>query len=354
MARSDRAVRVLLPASRAPTMGHDIGGEVDLRTQLRRWVERGLLAPEQAEAIAAFEAEEVPPAGADGPERRVSLISEAVGYVGAALIVIALAVLLERFWADFTLGAKLALVAVVTATLVAAGWGLRAAVEPAGARLASVAWVAAVGTLGWGVGIATGPTALDLTEDDAVLAIATATAVGAGVLWWLRHAMLQHAAAFLTAVATLVSLMALPEGAAAPRWHALALLAFAVVWLLLTEAGWFRPADVGVVLGLALVLVALQVAVADEAFRGPGLVLALVGATGMVAGAIARRRPFPLWFGTAGVFVFVPQAVFHFFRDTLGAPIALLVTGFVLLGVAIGSARLREEIAVVRSPGGGT
>ena len=46
----------------------------------------------------------------------------------------------------------------------------------------------------------------------------------------------------------------------------------------------------------------------------------------------------------AGIFVFVPQIIFEYFGDTIGVPLALFVTGVVLLGAALLVARLRTEV----------
>ena len=61
------------------------GGDVDLEAKLRRWVEAGLLSPEQATRISEAEARDEEPAPA--ARGRVSLAGEALGYVGAAFVV---------------------------------------------------------------------------------------------------------------------------------------------------------------------------------------------------------------------------------------------------------------------------
>ncbi len=48
--------------------------------------------------------------------------------------------------------------------------------------------------------------------------------------------------------------------------------------------------------------------------------------------------------GAVGIFVFVPQVVFQYFGDSLGAPVALLISGAVLIGGAVALSKLMGEI----------
>src|SRR3989304_1563167 len=72
----------------------------DLGGRLLRWVDASLITSEQAEAIRAFE--EVP-----AEPRRVPLIAEALGYLGAALALAAGIVALGDSWQDLSDAARL-------------------------------------------------------------------------------------------------------------------------------------------------------------------------------------------------------------------------------------------------------
>ena len=46
--------------------------------------------------------------------------------------------------------------------------------------------------------------------------------------------------------------------------------------------------------------------------------------------------------GAIGLFGYLVGAIVYYLEDTVGLPVALLLCGLVLLGVAIGTARLRR------------
>ncbi|MDX1657582.1 MAG: hypothetical protein R3343_02065 [Nitriliruptorales bacterium] len=64
-------------------------------------------------------------------------------------------------------------------------------------------------------------------------------------------------------------------------------------------------------------------------------------AAGLVAASIPLRRTLLLGLGTAGLFVYVPRIVFTWFGDTLGPPVALFVTGVILMSIALALTRLQ-------------
>jgi hypothetical protein len=96
-------------------------------------------------------------------------------------------------------------------------------------------------------------------------------------------------------------------------------------------------------LGTATVVVGSQIVGAGD-HRGAGLVLACVVAGLLVAVGVADSRPLFLGAGAVAVFITVPQVVVHFFGDTIGAPVALLLTGVALLATALALIRLRREV----------
>jgi hypothetical protein len=50
-----------------------------------------------------------------------------------------------------------------------------------------------------------------------------------------------------------------------------------------------------------------------------------------------------LGMGVAGLFVYIPATIFEVFGETLGVPVALLITGLILLGVVVVTVRLRTR-----------
>ncbi|MDR9452235.1 MAG: hypothetical protein RI637_13580, partial [Acidimicrobiia bacterium] len=64
----------------------------------------------------------------------------------------------------------------------------------------------------------------------------------------------------------------------------------------------------------------------------------------LLAFSVGLRNTMLLGFGAGGIFIFVPQIIFEYFGDTIGVPLALFLTGVVLLGAALLIARLRTEV----------
>jgi len=74
------------------------------------------------------------------------------------------------------------------------------------------------------------------------------------------------------------------------------------------------------------------------------MLLGLVTAGVLLTFSVTLRNTILLGFGAAGIFIFVPQIIFEYFGDTIGVPLALFLTGVVLLGGALLVARLRTEV----------
>ena len=120
----------------------------ELERRLDRWVEAGLLEPRQAARIADFETDRGGGETSNGRrpatrgERR-SGVAEAVGYVGAALALAAIGLILGDLWRELTPGGRVSLAALVTVITAGSAVALRAATAPALQRLTSVLSAAA-------------------------------------------------------------------------------------------------------------------------------------------------------------------------------------------------------------------
>jgi hypothetical protein len=66
--------------------------------------------------------------------------------------------------------------------------------------------------------------------------------------------------------------------------------------------------------------------------------------------SVGVRRTVLLGFGALAVFVYLLRLALQYLGETLGAPLALLVAGVVLLGVAVLTARLRHLTEPAPSP----
>lgn len=309
-----------------------------LDATLREAVTEGIITAEQADQIAILEAGRQVPGAGEAPRggRLRPLVAEAVGYVGGALAMLAAFILAAEFWADLQPWARVALLAVAATGLLAAGVAARAERGPVD-RLRGFLWMlsaaAVAGTVGVGLVEYTG-----LEGEPVTLAAGTAVVVYGGALWRARVAGLQQLVVLAGAVVALAAGLAVVDAALAD-WIGLAVWAVGVAWALLAWAGRIQPAAVGLAAGALLAV--LAPATGAGAALGWLLGLGLVTAVGLAAASIPLRQMLPLALGIFGLVVYVPRIIFEYFEDTLGAPVSLLLTGIVLVAVAVVLARVR-------------
>jgi hypothetical protein len=305
----------------------------DLATSLREWVAIGLINEDQATAIRAHEA-------APTEERRVPLIAEVLGYLGGSLALIAAFILAGEFWPDLEAWARLLLVGAGTLAFLAAGWFIKDTENEAIHRLASFSL--ALGTVG--VAFFFGLLANDVfdTREETTGLIAAASALAIGyVLYRLSPRSLQQILLGGAGVATTLSLLAhLNEPP--QEFYGLAIWGIGIAWLFLAWGNHLKPPITAYALGSFTALLGPQVMrFSDNPWP---MLLGLATAGALLAFSVGMRNTILLGFGAAGIFIFVPQIIFEYFGDTIGVPLALFLTGVVLLGAALLIARLRTEV----------
>lgn len=305
-----------------------------LQLALQRWTDAGLLSAEQARAIVAYET------AAAGPPRRVSVLAEALGYLGAALAAAGAAAALGQVWEDWPEWSHLVVAAVATVGLLAGGWLLRNQTEPAFNRLASVLWGLAVGAAAWTLVVLTVEVAdlPDRMDDSGVAVLVAACLTGlAAILWLARREAIQLTILFGSAIA-LVScgIWALPGEA--PSWaFALAVWLLSVLWAWLGWRELIRPAWPALAEGTLAALIAPSAALADH---GWVVVAGLATAAFLMAVSIPTRQTPLLAVGTLGLFGYVTWAVIRYFGDMVGVPVALVLVGVTFLVLAVVAGRL--------------
>ena len=277
-----------------------------------------------------------------GPAR-TSLVTEALGYLGGVIILVASILVAARFWDDLATAGRLAVVGAAATLLVAAGALVPARLGEAGQRLRAVLWLTGTAAFAGFMGIL-GDQALGWTESSLGLLVAGTTAAVAAVLWSLHHHPLQHAA-------TLVGLLGAVAAAASflpgrdTGVPGLAVWGAAVIWALLAWGGvlaWTGRPDtpnLGVVLGS---VGAIFGAMATMPMNW-GIVLALLTVGAVVAVAVMSRSLVLLAIGSIAALQTLPAAMVQWFGGTLGAALGLLVVGVMLVGAAIMTARRRQQ-----------
>jgi hypothetical protein len=301
---------------------------------LDRWVAAGLIKPEQAEAIRAYERGEAPPA------RRISLVTEALGYVGAALALAGLVAALGQSWQDLGDQARFVLLALIAGAFFVAGLPLRRSTEPALARLSSVLWFISAGSAGWASFL--GLDGLDVSDEAALMLTGLIGLVYSAALWWPRRRSLQLVAVFgylVTAASAGVATAATDAPGAA---YTVVLSAVAAIWLLLARSGRLAPADTALALGAILLLFAPALSVDDQEGM---FVLAFAAAGGLMALSVAIEEATLLRLSTVGLFAYSTWAVVHFFGDTLRVPVALALAGGIVLVLALVAGRLQGSFS---------
>jgi hypothetical protein len=299
-----------------------------IKEDLSRWVDAGLIDVETASAIEKHETQR-------SGSNRIGRGVEAVAYLGAVLILLALVVFAVQFWDRLEQWGRFGLGLIVALVLFVVGWVLGRADEPAVRRAQMLAWFLTV--LATGLAAQVGfEELLEFDDPHVFLWVAVVSLVVAVVLWGQRQSALQLVAMGLAAGTTVVALVSLLDGA--PDWSfGLSLAGLGVVWLFLTWGGVLQPVRTGYVLAA---IGALAIAFPD-ASELPWPLIGLGVGLGLMALSVRLDQAVLLGMGVAGLFLYIPILVFEVFGESLGVPLALLITGLVLLGVVMVSVRLR-------------
>ncbi|MCU7729422.1 DUF2157 domain-containing protein [Actinoplanes sp. KI2] len=296
---------------------------VELNALIDRWVADGVITAEQAGRMRG--------GGLPSP-RRPGLVVEALGYLGGALVTVALGLVAGRYWTALGHLGRFAVVGAAALLLAAAG----AAVPrtPAGplARLRAVLWMAACGAL-LGLLLLLAREQFGWAEEAALCFAAGGTLLCAAGFWRVHRHPVQHATAYASALLLAGSMAALSPGP--ETLPGLAIWAVGTVWALSARAGLVRPESLGRWLG-AFGAAGGALAVAGT---GWGSVLALATVVALVAASIRWRDMMLLVIASGAALLIVPVVVGLWFPGVLSAALALLLAGLALVVAAVVVAR---------------
>lgn len=315
---------------------------------LDRWVAEGLISGAQADRIRQVDAGQVSEwsaAGSAPPGRpdRTSLVTEALGYVGGILILVAAGTLLARVWSDLSLVAELMIVGLLTVVLLVAGMLVPAAELAARARLRAVLWLlSTVGMAGFLALLASD--GFDWAAADAAVFAAGGTSIYAGLLWRSQRHVVQQAgllaALAWTAASTVAELSGGPD-----VLPGLAVLGVGVAWSALGWGGWLGARRPAYLMGAATAAFG-SVVLTDVAW---GHVVALLTVAAIIVVAVLFRDLVLLAIGALLALVVLPSAVDRFFPGILAVPVALLLAGSILIGIASAMSRRRPPPAIAEA-----
>ncbi len=268
--------------------------------------------------------------------RRISLLTEAVAYVGAILIVAGGVAAVGQRWQQITGWQRVGLLAGAALLFLLAGFVVRRIREPAMQRLVGVVWFLSVAAFGGAAGFAAHD---EYGGKPAVTALAIGVAITlySGALWLARRQALQNFALFAGLIIAICGAIFTADEAAPSIAFALVLWGFGLAWAALGWRKYLQPLWVTVPSGVILFLLAPSLAVADY---GWVFAIGIATAAAAMAASVPSHNTLLLALGTLAMFGYVTSAVVRYFHQSLGVPGALAITGVVILALAVVTARL--------------
>jgi uncharacterized membrane protein len=312
-----------------------------LRRQLDQWREQGLIDEATATSIWDYEVARMPAAS------RLPMAAEAVGYVGAALVIAAAAIFVGRRWDDLVVSGRILVLLVPALGAAFAGWRVGLVRDRAFERMGSVLWVLATAALAGALTVVFVDVVHDgdAPEHGGLLFVAGIAGVWAVTAYLWRRLPLQLLVVFL---ATLLSALGVVnaieprgDGYSSIVWGAVVMIV-GVAWLAVGIDGRVVPSEVGRFLGPVTLLVGGQV-VRPEA-ETLSLWLGLAAAATIMAVGVWRADVLVLLVGTAGLFQWAPQVAVYYLADAIGIEATLIVVGVLLLFTAAVFVRLYRRM----------
>lgn len=305
----------------------------DPAEHIREWQRAGLIDDGTAARLLAHSGSRPqPPKPAPGDRPGVI---EVLLYLGLVVAAAGVFFLIVQQWDEIASWGRVALVGVPAILMLAAGTGLRFATEPGLRRGGHVAWLLATALVAGTVAVILNEYALDEGRGDerwAILTTATVTVVIALVLWALAPSNPQVLGIGGAAVFFGEALGAWPDDytqRVAGSTIAIAGLALIV----LTELGLFRPRPLA--RAVAAVLAGGGAFHAGIASPIGWEMLAFAAGAGLVAAGIWRQTFTYVAAGVVTLLVALITFVFEHFEDRVGAPVALILSGAVLVAAVL-------------------
>jgi hypothetical protein len=273
-----------------------------------------------------------------GSQKRVSLLTETVAYVGALLVLAGVGVAAGQGWSGITDWGHVAILVGVAMFFLAIGLVVLRTADPVIQRMLGVVWFLSAGCAGAATGIA----AHDVYgSSGAVTALLTGLTimVYSAFLWLIRRRELQLVGVFAGLAITVSAAIVTLTGTTA-LWiaFALGLWALGIGWAIV---GWQYPQPLGttVPLGVAIALLGPSFAVWDHPWV---YAIAIATAATAMAASIPLRNTLLLTAGTLALFGYLTAAVIRDFRGSIGLPATLAICGVLLLALAVAMARVRR------------
>ncbi len=268
---------------------------------------------------------------------RIPLLTEAVGYVGAVLLLAGAGTAIGQRWEDLAEGTRLWLLVGTALFFLGAGLVTKRSAEPAFVRLTSVLWVIGTGAVA-GALAELFVASVETPDETTFLVVAAGTTAVAALLYVVRPSVLQQLALYAGVLVTSIAI-GVRIDPDYPAWiGGVTAWAVGLAWLILGATHRLTPSWVAMPVGLITALIA-PTAIQGSSF-GAMFAVGIATAAGVMAGSVRWKSVPGLALGTFGLFAYLTGAVVHYFGETMGVPAALAVTGGVILVLAVISTRL--------------
>ena len=275
--------------------------------------------------------------------RRISLLTEAVAYVGVILLLVGGAAAIGQRWNGIPGWGHVGVFAGAAVFFLLAGIIVRRVREPAIQRLTGVVWFLSVAGVAGAAGFAAHEVYGNNNAAVTALAVGLAVTLYSAVLWLVRRGAPQNLALFAGLVVTILGIagiiVTVAGGAMSARWlaFALALWVFGLAWAGLGWQRYVEPVWVTIPCGVILALIAPSFAAGHY---GWVYAIGIATAAAVMAASVPLRNVPLLALGTLAMFSYVTSVVARYLHESLGVPSALAITGVLIIGLAVVSARL--------------
>lgn len=303
----------------------------ELEQHLVEWREAGLLEPAQLEEIEHFEEEHHP---VEEP-RRIPVVAEAIGYLGAALAAAAVMFFAINQWKEWSDLMRVAVLGVATVAAFGVGWFTRTSEEPAIRRFSTVLLTLTVGGTA-ATSVILFNDVLDVRESyGAQFAGGAALVVATGIYVFVRrHMLLQLAMMGATLLTILPGFDRLPVSESQP-WAGLTMVALGTAWFALGWREILTPGRGARIVGPVVALMGASAMYDGAQERTWALLVAVVIAIAIVGLSIVLQQPELTFLGAVFTFQNLLIWLNETLKGTLAVPIALLVAGGMAIGAAL-------------------
>ena len=270
--------------------------------------------------------------------RRVSLLTETIGYIGAVLALAGAGVTAGQSWDTMTGWDHVGVFGGTALFFLVIGFVVFWVDEAAIQRMIAVLWLVSAACAGAAAGIAAHDV-YGATGAETALATGLSITVFSAALWLVRRRELQMIALFTGLTITVSAGIIALAGSSVPLLSfALGLWALGIGWVIV---GWQYPQPLWstVPLGTLIALIGPSFAVWAH---GWVFLLAIATAAIAMAVSIPARNTLLLAAGTLALFGYIAAAAVRYFHGSLGLPTTLATCGVLLMVFALVMARMRR------------